>query len=131
MKKLYKPKPFDDFDWKEVPNTATAPKYRYYDDREFGAGVQPVPWITTTTKTTPIHHEAFIVTSPDDSRSELVYNYLVERKSSVPFTMESIKIELLGVISIQKGELLSILIQMVNDGILSFSRKTATYTFNQ
>lgn len=69
--------------------------------------------------------------SKDDNKSKVVYTYLVQRENSTPFSLESIRIELLSEIVLQKGELLSILVQMVSDGVLTFDRKTALFSLDQ
>lgn len=119
--------------WHDTGNTTGGVKYWYAEPSE-SVVIPPLPGqprVITTTTTTPVYQEEFSVVSHDDEKSELVYSYLVNRESHQAFSLESIKIELLGTISLQKGELLSILVQMVSDGILSFDRRTARYALMQ
>lgn len=115
-----------------MKNFTRAPEYTWHDARtSAGAYIRSQPWITTTTTTTPIYQEEWSIMSKDDNKSKVVYTYLVQRENSTPFSLESIRIELLSEIVLQKGELLSILVQMVSDGVLTFDRKTALFSLDQ
>lgn len=101
---------------------------------------EDTPRIYTTDNTTmipmpyvqPFKHESWTVAVIDDHKVKAIYEYLLT-KEEPSFGMETLVIELAiqGVVITSKGELLSILVQMVSDGILTYDRTTAKYTLNQ